>query len=613
MHLLPGLKLTKARNNELTAKYNGALLHSAYNPTNEAKKRARADSFSTAQTLVFYGFGLGYLPNICAGLYSKKNIVLIEPDPLWVLVAFSAMDWSPILAHTSCVFLLHAPQNTIIQILENFGLKDCSHILQPAQITHNSRYFQNIRELVKRNVQKQDINSATLDRFSHLWLRNLCRNIHSSLYKHAGICKFKNILKNKNLPAIILAAGPSLEKVLPYLSELKKRCIIICVDTALKACLRAGVQPDFIVLVDPQYWNARHLDRLSAPESILITESAAYPPVFRFKCKEIILCTSMFPLGQYIEKHTGTNGKLAAGGSVASSAWDFARYIGCSLIVTAGLDLGFPNKKTHIKGSTFEEHIIQTAHRLSNTETANTQILHNISTNVKKDYNGYQLATDTRMNLYAWWFESKVAQHTQVQTKTLTAESLAIPGISMCTIEEILQFKQTEQVAQSYLNSVPKETKQSRKNRKKLFNQALGEIHIALEELFNLITQAIELCNATLETFEKHRNVSVITQTLSKLDEIDVCIKKSKAAPLASLVFPSQKKLETIYKKAGIVYCDTENYAIACQHTVLKSKIMYKELAKTIKLHFSLLFSQVPSTQSDNRTMRMCSSKFTIM
>ena len=97
------------------------------------------------------------------------------------------------------------------------------------------------------------------------------------------------------------------------LAEIKKRCLLICVDTALRACLRVGVQPDFIVLVDPQYWNIRHLDNCAAPDSVLITELAAYPAVFRFRCREIVLCSSLYPVGAYFERICGTKGALGAG------------------------------------------------------------------------------------------------------------------------------------------------------------------------------------------------------------------------------------------------------------------------------------------------------------
>jgi hypothetical protein len=616
INTISDFEIIKAQCGDITAKYKGSLLHSIYNPVKECEKLSKTNEISNAETLVFYGFGLGYLPNICASLYTEKNIVLIEPDPLWILVAFTIVDWTPVFNHISCVFFYNAQSQTIISILEQFGLEKSSFIALESQIAHKKNYFENIQELVKRNKQKKNINEATLERFSHLWLRNLCRNINGPIANYGGICKYKNFIKSQ-IPALILAAGPSLEQILPQLSELKKRCIIICVDTALRACTSVGVQPHFIILVDPQYWNSRHLDRIKAPESILITESATYPSVFRFQSRETILCTSMFPLGQYIEQFLGKNGILAAGGSVASSAWDFARYIGCTTILTAGLDLGFPNKKTHAKGSTFEERTIRLSNRLQNTETTNAHSLHSTTLSLKSDFNGKDLLSDTRMNMYAWWFESKCAQFLDIKTKTITPDSLFIPGISIYSIKETLSLPIKTNEIETLLKKIPEETIQTKEKRNKALEFALKDISKSLNELKdfaeNAITicdKAITICNKTLNTTQISTNVA-ITEAFDKLKKIDIYIKQSKASSLASLVYPSTKKLDKICKQAGISEETTtaQNYRQKCIYSFLRSKIMYSEINKAVNLHFSLLFSQVPKTQSDNITVRMHSSK----
>ena len=53
-------------------------------------------------------------------------------------------------------------------------------------------------------------------------------------------------------PAVIVSAGPSLDKNIYELKKAEKRAFIIVVDTALKAALRAGITPDLTVCVDPR-------------------------------------------------------------------------------------------------------------------------------------------------------------------------------------------------------------------------------------------------------------------------------------------------------------------------------------------------------------------------
>ncbi|MDR2898613.1 MAG: DUF115 domain-containing protein, partial [Spirochaetaceae bacterium] len=206
------------------------------------------------------------------------------------------------------------------------------------------------------------------------------------------------------------------------------------------ACLAAGVEPDFVILVDPQYWNMRHLDGLSASKSILITEAAAWPSVFRFKCRRILLCSSQYAPGKFIENRIGKKGELSAGGSVATAAWDFARFIGCTTIITAGLDLGFPAGKTHSKGSTFEERAHMFSHRLHPAETDSFQALYSAAPFYAPDYEGNQLLTDRRMSLYGWWFESRRAAFPGITAGTVSPRGLRIPGMQVFSMEEIEAF-----------------------------------------------------------------------------------------------------------------------------------------------------------------------------
>jgi hypothetical protein len=226
--------------------------------------------------------------------------------------------------------------------------------------------------------------------------------------------------------------------LLPVLSEIKKRCVLICVDTALRSCLRAGVEPDFVVLADAQFWNARHLDGLQSPSSVLVTEVAAYPTVMRFVCKEIVLFDSAYPDGKGFEKRYGSKGKLGAGGSVATTAWGFARFLGCREIFFAALDLGFPYKRSHARGSTFELQSHRESGRLAPAETFGIRALFSTKSVHCTDYNGNPVLSDERLRLYAWWFESKVAEFSQIKTWSLTAESCAIPGVEFFAAEELV-------------------------------------------------------------------------------------------------------------------------------------------------------------------------------
>jgi hypothetical protein len=435
--------LIETKNGSITIRENGILLHSAYNPIAEAEKIAAAliEPEAPPNTLlVFYGFGLGYLPNAAAKQFPDSPFVLIEPDVRRFALALSVLDWEAVFSHRICVLLIGASEQTVLGTLESklFGENALANAVFadiPALQAHAADYFSALKEIIRRNIQKQRINRNTSDKFGALWRRNTARNMDVCSHLD-GVHKFAG--KAQGLSACVFAAGPSLEQLLPLLPEIKKRCILICVDTALRSCLRAGVEPDFIVLADAQFWNARHLDGLRSPSSVLVTEVAVYPTVMRFVCKETVLFDSAYPAGKEFEKRFGSKGALGTGGSVATTAWDFARFLGCREIFLAALDLGFPHKRSHARGSTFESQSHRESSRLAPAETFGARALIAAKSVPCTDSNGNPVLSDERLRLYAWWFESKVAEFPQVKTWSLTAESRAIPGVEFFAPEKLL-------------------------------------------------------------------------------------------------------------------------------------------------------------------------------
>ncbi len=572
-----GLQLITAKNNDVSATFENAYLHSAYNPSSEAKKHMQNSDICSADSIVFLGIGLGYGPIECAKLHKNKTIIIIETDPYRILLSFSLLDWEDVFTHSSLVFLIEAPQQTVITILEHYGLNECFFIAQKSIMQHNIQYFTNIQTLISRNLDKQKINMRTLEKFSTLWLSNMCKNL-STIEKLDGILRYKD--KIENIPACVVAAGPSLDDILPFLHEIKKRCILICVDTALRACLSIGVEPHFIILVDPQYWNARHIEGLQSPKSILITEAAAYPSVFRFKCKEILLCSSLFPLGKYVENLTGEKGELAAGGSVATTAWDFARFIGCKEIYMAGLDLSYPDKKTHTKGSTFEEKSHIDSVKIHPSETALAKVLYNPYTERSRDFEGKETITDSRMKLYAWWFESKYAAHPHITTYSLSKSSLAIPLMSITTIESLMKTqKHTQRIIEFIENTTQHKAKHSHLN---IIDSLLKDF----STLQKIVHDGIELCKEICKTDKDYEKL------LHKLTLVDVSISESSAKNIVSLVFPTPSQFEKIIHEklsSEPPMPPDGTYAMHAQYNIAKTSILYKLIKKSIEFHIRYL------------------------
>ena len=436
-------KLETARNGMITASENGVRLHSAYNPEREANGAVERDEVFGKSAIVFYGFGLGYQVIECAKKIrsgARKKLVLIEPDVAHFFAAMSLLDWTLVFDVESLVLALGAPAEAVLPLLEDAsrvnigdtGVSDAYFFDIPAFTAHAASYFEILRSIIKRNQRKNEINAATLKKFGSLWCRNSLNNL-----EQYGQCGLVSSLENKAfdnegaaLPFLIIGAGPTLETFLPYIKELQERCVTVCVETALRALLSIGVEPDFVILMDPQFWAYRHIAGLRAPQSVFITDISAYPSVFRFTCRNILLCASQFPIGVFTQMELGlTPGDLGTGGSVASSAWNFARLCGAREIFSAGLDFAFPGKQTHVKGSSAEKNWQSLASRLTSPEKFTTSALYGANAVTGTDYSGNPVLTDSRMKMFAWWFEARLAACPETKTYALDPRSLSVPGI----------------------------------------------------------------------------------------------------------------------------------------------------------------------------------------
>ncbi len=569
------IEILNSRQNVPTAKENGKMLHSLYNPLREAEQAADALKKNGKETCVFFSFGLGYTANAYARKFPDDTLILIESDARYFFTALSLVDWTDVLSHKNLVIALQTEIEPLIQLIEQKGgIEKCAVSENTSQSAHASDYFSALKELLERNKRKNQINNSTLEKFSSLWLKNSCRNL-----RNFALLDGVNIYKDKlppDIPAVILAAGPTLQDVLPYLSDIKERSLLIAVDTALRACLKQKVEPDFVILTDPQYYAYRHIAGLKSPSSILITESAAYPAVYRFECRKTVLCSSLFPLGKYIESLTGEKGELKAGGSVSTTAWEFARLAGAREIYFAGLDLGYPKLNTHIRGSTFEEQSHISSSRLNPAEKSGCASLFGANMEECESYDGSKILTDDKMKMFAWWFESRQEEFKQkITTYSLSAKSLKIPGFKVGELKSLLQKRKV--TGEKKIFFTESEEKTQGRNQISL-DDILSELENGFERMYQTARKGIDIAQKAIT--DRTKNPQTFINELNKIDEK---ILHSDFKDIAALVFPTERQLNKIFEDT--VFSQDSFTAI-----FQRSKIIYMQLMNSIRNYQKKLF-----------------------
>lgn len=159
------------------------------------------------------------------------------------------------------------------------------------------------------------------------------------------------------LPAVLVAAGPSLDANLPEIVAHRDRVVVVAVDTALRPLLHAGVTPDLVVALDPSDANAGHLTDLPAcPSTWLVAEGSLDPEALKhFAGRIFFFRVADHHPWPWLGGIGVDRQQLRAWGSVLTTAFDLALQMGCDPVVFTGADLAFTDGRPYARGTTFEE------------------------------------------------------------------------------------------------------------------------------------------------------------------------------------------------------------------------------------------------------------------
>jgi hypothetical protein len=571
--------IRSSRTNIPTGLFQQRFVHSRFDPLKEADRLVEVESDPAAGPHLFYGFGLGYHVESFLSRHPDASAVVVEPDPSFFLKAMHARNLEAILGNPNLYFFVGCIPEALPGLLDTVEFSRAKVIRLRSLCGKDEDYYRRLDGILRAYGTRKTINLNTLERFGRLWVRNLICNVER-LLTAPGVVSLQNMFSG--IPSLVLASGPSLDHILPHLQELKERFLLITVDTSLKACLTTGVSPDFVVIVDPQYWNTRHIDRVPPLDSILVSESSAHPRIFRCLELPLLFISSLFPLGQYLESLIGEKGKLGAGGSVATTAWDLARFLGCRPIFVEGLDLGYPKAKTHFKGAFFEERFHTLCSRVQTSEQMSFQYLHQIQSFSVSSNSGGSVTTDQRMIIYKWWFENQLKMHQGLETGNLSPHGVRIEAMPHVGLEKLFDFVPVRDRITPLIREVRSlcesahgepEGSSSAESRKTLVN-SLEELVVDLERLYGLTERAL----TETRLLKRRRRTGELKQAdIRKVERIDSEILKSASRHMVG--FLMQSVIQRVIQ-------DRENTDI-----LNTSEDLYRELGESAFFHINHLKS----------------------
>jgi len=529
------VRLETTPSGQPTATLDGIFLHSRYDPRRDAAIQVEKEIDPAATAVIILGFGLGYGAEAARARFPNLPLLVVEPNTEVFRTALSGRDLSPLLSDHGVLLHVGSTPEGLAPLLQSLPLAKPGFLrLRPA-LENDPAAYRAAEEVVRSWLLRRDININTLNRFGRLWVRNLARNMTSFL-EYPGVSSLAGLFKG--MPALVVAGGPSLDGIRSRLAEISRHALVIAVNTVVKPCLEAGVEPDFTVVVDPQYWASRYLDWTASVHGALIVEPSANPRVFRRSRASYFLCSSLFPLGETLEAAVGQKGKLGAGGSVATSAWDLARLLGANPIYTAGLDLGFPGMRTHCRGVYAEDLWLCGSSRLAPLEGSSFRYLHDIGLFPVRSASGGLTPTDRRMLLYKWWFENQLMIRSDIRSFTLSPDSAAIQGMPLAALEEVLALPVVRPEIVERMDRVRSlgADAATRRHLARELSRAVEQLGSQLERLQSLALRGLTLSRTLAQVIAGGGDPS---PCLQELNEVDSSILEVSARNIAGFLIQS--------------------------------------------------------------------------
>ncbi|MBW2116693.1 MAG: motility associated factor glycosyltransferase family protein [Deltaproteobacteria bacterium] len=315
-----------------------------------------------APFLVFLGFGLGYHIVTTLNGFSKshqiRHIVIVEKDIELFKAALRIFDFSQVIMHPDIELIIgYQHQDLFVAFRSYFAnnpqvleySRNLKFIIMPALHRSENEYYGNAYQIFK-NAMIHVFDYIGNDPYDSLiGLYQTISNLHPMI-QDPGIITFKNCFQGK--PAIVIGAGPSLNKNIHFLKKASHKAILISVDAALRPLLDVGIRPHVVTNIEMTKGQDLFFSNLEGVEDTFFVFSPVVPPETydAFKGPKI-LAHRYEEIMQWLDIPKGA---LEGGPLVGNFAFNIAQYLGCCPIILAGQDLSFKlTGATHVKGNVF--------------------------------------------------------------------------------------------------------------------------------------------------------------------------------------------------------------------------------------------------------------------
>lgn len=382
--------------------------------------------------IIVFGFSNGMYLKKLIEKYPDNIIIAYEPCMTLMQLVLKEIDLADCLLHEKLFLAVGEKGKRLFTEYVQSLIKYTKYKLVDWFVIPNYRKLFELDYLKVQHIYMIWMRQITLDRNTFILLQdefadNYLANMYDFFnnYTIDGLYDcFKKIDKEKR-PAIVVSAGPSLDKNINELKKAKDKAFIIVVDTALKAVLRAGIVPDLTITIDPHKPLILFEDERIRKLPMIFCIMSNKQVMDSQKGKKIFFGDSESYIKAIFNKYDKKLSTLETGGSVACNAFSTAVFLGFKNIILVGQDLAYPNGKEHTKDAydNEAENKLKDGKRYFEVE----------------DIYGGKVLTEENMDAYRLWFETQIVRYPHLHVIDATEGGAKIRGTEVLTLNETIE------------------------------------------------------------------------------------------------------------------------------------------------------------------------------
>ncbi|WP_026509872.1 motility associated factor glycosyltransferase family protein [Butyrivibrio sp. LC3010] len=327
---------------------NGADLrmNSEYDPVYESKRWVERFEFINRMTIVLLmGFGVGYsLGALVKKLRPDTKFYVYEPQESVFSYVCGCVDITDFINHPRIFMYVSKEQQGLY--VNDVMMNMITYSSETEKIY--SPYYAENKEFEECCAALTTIMNAQSNYQQNRGRISLkCRLYAWNHMRNASLLKDLRAVIPEGMPAVIVSAGPSLNKNVDVLKRIKGHALIISSDRAINVLDDHGIEPDMVVTAEPVKDPAFLKYKVAEKIPLLCSMQANSESQKLFKGRCIYFHTFRYEHALFGDRVEADFQGLDLGGNVSGACFVACERLGIKTIILIGQDMAYLDGKHH--------------------------------------------------------------------------------------------------------------------------------------------------------------------------------------------------------------------------------------------------------------------------